>query len=117
MGAVEVAHADLVEVPKMVVVGEHTVVVHASDIIAASGVLPVLPDTGHRCRCHRCRRPLNSIPPFPPKVGVLAMERNEAGGESRWIHHTHWKILLRRMKPEGEVKSLKRSLMYSFQVL
>ena len=59
-GMVEVAHADLAEVPRMVVVVEHTMVVHTSGAIAASGVLSVLPDAGRR----RC--PLNSIPPFSP---------------------------------------------------
>ena len=64
--AVEVAHADLAKVPSTAVVGEHTVVVHASGIIAASRVLSVLPDTGHCCRRCRCCHPSNSIPPFSP---------------------------------------------------
>ena len=81
-GMVEVVHADLAEVPRMVVVVEHTVVVHASDAIAASGVLSVLPDAGHRRCCRRRRCPLNFIPPFPPRAGVSMMERNEAGGKS-----------------------------------
>ena len=63
-GTVEVAHADLAEVPRMVVIVEHTVVVHASDVIAASGVLSVLPDAGHHRRCRRRHCPSNSIPPF-----------------------------------------------------
>ena len=65
-GTVEVAHTDLVEVPRMVVVVEHTMVVHASGVIAASEILSVLPDAGHRRRCRRRRCPLNSIPPFSP---------------------------------------------------
>ena len=63
-GAVEVAHADLVRVPRMVVVGENTVVVHASGVTAATGILPVLLEAGRRCRRRRRRRPLSSIPPF-----------------------------------------------------
>ena len=86
---VEVAHADLVEVSRTVVVVEHAVVVHASEVIAASGVLSILPDVGRRCRRRRRRCPLNSIPPFPPRVGVSTMERNEARGESREVHHTY----------------------------
>ena len=55
-GMVEVAHADLAGVPRTVVVVEHTVVAHAFDAIAASGVPPVLLEAGHRrcCRCLRC---------------------------------------------------------------
>ena len=64
-GVVEVAHADLVEVPRMVVVRENTVVVHASGVTAASGVLSILPDVGRRRHCRRRRCPLNSIPLFP----------------------------------------------------
>ena len=116
-GMVEVAHADLAEVPRTVVVVEHTVVVHASGTIAASRILSVLPDAGHRRYCHRRHCPLNSIPPFSPRVGVSAMEWNEAGDESGGVYHMHWKMLLRRMKPEGEVESLKWSLMCSFRVL
>ena len=65
-GAMEVAHADLAKVPRMVVVGENTVVVHASGVIAASEVLPILPDARRRCSCRHCRHPLSSIPPFSP---------------------------------------------------
>ena len=82
VGAVEVAHADLVEVPRMVVVGENTVAVHASSVTTASGVFSVLPDAGCRCRCRCSRRPLSSIPPFPHRVRVSATGWNEAGGES-----------------------------------
>ena len=62
-GAVEVAHADLAEVPRMVIVGENMVVVHASGITTATGVLLVLLEASRRCRR---RRPLSSIPPFSP---------------------------------------------------
>ena len=66
VGMVKVVHVDLAEVPRMVVVVEHTVVVHASGVIAASGVLLIFLDTGRRCRCRHCHHPLNSIPPFSP---------------------------------------------------
>lgn len=41
---VEVPHADLAEVPRMVLVEEDAVVVHASGVTAASGMLAVLAD-------------------------------------------------------------------------
>ena len=65
-GMVEVAHADLTEVPRMVVVVEHTVVVHAFGAIAASEVPPILLDAGRHRRCRSLRCPLNSIPSFSP---------------------------------------------------
>ena len=80
---VEVAHADLAGVPRMVVIVEHAVVVHAS------GVLPILPYAGRRCCRRRRRCPLNSIPPFPPRVGVSTMETNKVRGESREVYHMH----------------------------
>jgi len=42
---VEVAHADLAEVARMVLVEEDAVVVHATGVTATSRVLPVLADT------------------------------------------------------------------------
>ena len=53
--AVEVVHADLAEVPGMVLVGEDAVVVHASDVTAATRVPPVLLEAGRHRR--RCRSP------------------------------------------------------------
>lgn len=40
----EVAHTDLSEVTRVVLVEQDAVVVHASGVAAATGVLPVLPD-------------------------------------------------------------------------
>ena len=53
-GMVEVAHADLAEVPRMVVVVEYTVVVHASNVIVAFGVLSIFPNADRRRHCRRC---------------------------------------------------------------
>ena len=65
-GTVEVVHADLAGVPRMVAVVEHTVVAHAFGTIAASGVSPIFLDAGRRrcCCCLRC--PLDFIPSFSP---------------------------------------------------
>ena len=50
VGMVEVAHADLTETPRMVVVMEHMAVAHVFGTTAASGVISVLLEIGHRRR-------------------------------------------------------------------
>ena len=65
-GMVEVGHADLAETLWTVVVAERLVIAHISGAAAASGVTPILLETGlhRRCRCPDC--PLESIPSFSP---------------------------------------------------
>ena len=78
-GVVEVAHADLAEVPRMVVVGEHTVVVHASGVIAASGVLSIFSQ-------YRSSLPLPSLPPpleFYPPLFPLGLGFRQWSGTRR----------------------------------
>jgi len=83
---VEVTHADLAEVTRMVLVEEDAVVVHATGVTATSRVLPVLADTavpgGHvaallavllEARRHRRRR-------SPPTYLGSAWEGRSGGG-------------------------------------
>ena len=65
-GMVEVAHADLAGTLRTVVVMEHSVMAHISGAIAASGVTPVLLETGRRRHCRCICYPLDSIPSFFP---------------------------------------------------
>ena len=87
---VEVAHAHLAEVARVVLVEEDAVVVHATGVPAASRVLPVLADAavprGHVAALLpvllQARRHLRRSPP-PPGAGVG--RGGVVGANPRWL--------------------------------
>ncbi|KAL8037767.1 hypothetical protein ABFS82_11G059700 [Erythranthe guttata] len=85
---VEVAHTDLPEVSGMVLVEEDAVVVHASGVSSASGMLAVLSDTAVS------GADVASLLPVLPQAGrhccllCVCVDRRRNGGDERWRNGT-----------------------------